>query len=443
VLVTTARYGNNMALDDPKRARYLEFLARCDQAFRPFAPIDLPEFFAGRIRHIRDLETELGAPGRQVALFGERGVGKTSLAKLAYFFLRRNEEQTHFVRCERTSTFDTIFRDVLASAGVELALNGVESDRERHGALGLGALGTVGIGASRRVRQSFRRIVAGQGITPRMLLDQFADAEGLIIVDEYDRVSDEETHTRVAELLKHFSDAASKTKIMLVGVAETLSQLIGEHESLSRSLAQIRLDRMSNEELTEIVHKGEGHLEAIVKGTIANRIVGLADGFPYCVHLICRHAAHVAADQLLAGVGDRVVIAEDEYVQGLHAALRNAEHTLSERYAQAVITTRRPSEEFTLVLWGIALSDKRDVQVKDISKNMAFFTGEEPRPGSFNWNLGELSSDKRANVLTKVREGYYKFTDPIMRPYVRSLMELENVVYRGKQWEFPFMQKGV
>ena len=71
---------------DPKRQRYLEFLARCDQAFRPFAPIDLPEFFAGRMEHIRRLEEEMRAPGRQVALYGERGVGKTSLAKLAYFF---------------------------------------------------------------------------------------------------------------------------------------------------------------------------------------------------------------------------------------------------------------------------------------------------------------------------------------------------------------------
>ena len=79
------------------RAVYLDYLARCDQAFHPYAPIELPEFFAGRIRHIEKLDAEVAAPGRQVAIYGERGVGKTSLARLAYFFLGREEERTHFV----------------------------------------------------------------------------------------------------------------------------------------------------------------------------------------------------------------------------------------------------------------------------------------------------------------------------------------------------------
>ncbi len=424
---------------DPKRAAYINFLAKCDQAYRPFSPIDLPEFFAGRIEHIRRLEAEIGAPGRHVALYGERGVGKTSLAKLAYFFLRRNEEQTHFVRCEKSSTFDTIFRDALASAGVEVMLNGLESEGERHGTLGLGP---IGIRGTRRVHRTFRRIVADQQITNRVLLDQFAPSDGLIIVDEYDRVTDAATHTRMAELLKHFSDAASTTKIMLVGVADTLSQLIGEHESISRSVAQIKLDRMSSEELGEVVSKGVQHLEATIKSGIATRIVRLADGFPYFVHLICRHAARVAANQILESGNTGVVISEDEYAEGLGGALSNAEHSLRESYAQATITTRRPSEKFMLVLWSVALSDERDVQVKDMAKNMAFFTGTgtEPKPGSFNWNLGELSGDNRGNILAKVREGYYKFTNPLMRPYIRSVMELENIVYHGKQWEFPFMK---
>ncbi|MBI4717411.1 MAG: ATP-binding protein [Planctomycetes bacterium] len=426
-----------MDAPDPKRAASLNFLARADQAYRPFAPIDLPEFFAGRREHVRRLESELAAPGRQVALYGERGVGKTSLARLAYFFLKRDEEQTHFVRCEKSSTFDTIFRDILASAGVEVVLNGVEAEGERHGTLGYGAFG---LGGTRRVRRSFRRIVGEQQITPRMLLEQFAEREGLLVIDEYDRVREEQTHTRTAELLKHFSDAASRTKIMLVGVADTVSQLIRGHESLGRSLAQIKLDRMSDEELAEIIDRGDSHLSARTKNTVAKRIVRLADGLPYFVHLICRHAAHFAAEQLLGPSDPHVVIAEDEYVRGLSAALSNAEHTLAEQYSQAVITTRRPSEKFMLVLWAIALSDEREVQVKDIAKNMAFFAGDERKPATFSWNLGELSSESRANVLTKVREGYYKFTNPLMRPYVRSQMELENILYRDKQWEFPFMR---
>ena len=426
-----------MERPDPARAAYLEYLARCEQAFRPFAPIDLPEFFAGRMEYVRRLEREIGAPGRHVAIYGERGVGKTSLARLAYFFLGRSEEDTHFVRCEKTSTFDDIFADVLASAGVEVTLNGLESDSERHGSV---ALGAVGLGASRRVRRTYKKISAGRQISPRLLLEQFGERDGLIIIDEYDRVRDAATHTRMAELLKHFSDAAARTKVILVGVAESVSQLVGEHESLGRSLAQIKLERMSDDELAQIIGKAEEHLAVSFRAEIKRRIVRLADGFPYFVHLIGRHATQAAGAELLNTPGARLAVTEDEYVSGLSQALANAEHSLTDQYAAATVTTRRPSEKFTLILWAMALSDAREVQVKELAKNMNFFTGKEVKPGSFNWNLGELASEDRGSVLTKVREGYYKFTNPLMRPFVRSIMELENVLYRGKQWRFPFME---
>lgn len=118
-----------------ERRALLEFRAKCEQAFTPFAPSDLPEFFAGRTEAVRRVESEIAAPGRHVAIFGERGVGKTSLAQLASFFLRRSEKETHFIRCERSSTFDAIFADVLTSAGVEALLEGVESESQRQGGL--------------------------------------------------------------------------------------------------------------------------------------------------------------------------------------------------------------------------------------------------------------------------------------------------------------------
>ncbi len=422
---------------DPARDRYIEYLARCEQAFHPFAPIDLPEFFAGRVQQIKRLDAEISAPGRHVAIFGERGVGKTSLAQLAYFFLRRNEEDMYFVSCQKTTTFDALFSEVLKGAGVELVLNGVESEGERHGSLGVGP---AQLGGKRRMRQRFRTLTTERRIQPRLLLDQFGEREGLIVIDEYDRVEDTQTHTRVAELIKHFSDARSKTKIILVGVAETLTQLIGEHESLSRSLGQIKLDRMSDDELREIINRGENQLDTSVKNQIKHRIVRLADGFPYFVHLLCRHAARLAANVLLEAEDAKPVVADDEYSQGLRGALENAEHSLVDQYQKAVVTTRRESEKFELVLSALALSSDREVQVGSIASYAELLTGKHYANSAFNYHLGELVKPDRGSILVRIREGFYGFMNPLMRPYIRFRLELENVLGPGKQFIFPFMR---
>lgn len=418
---------------------YFEYLARCEQAFKPHAPIDLPQFFAGRAKQIQRLEDELSAPGRHVAIFGERGVGKTSLARLAYFFLRRDEEQTYFIPCQAGSTFDGIFSKVLAKVGIEFELNGVETGGSVQGRLGTGG---ANLGKSSSMRSTFRRLSQERRIEPDLLLQKFGDRDGLIIIDEYDRVQDSETHTRVAELIKFFSDEQSKTKIVLVGVAESLSHLIGEHESLTRSLAQLKLDRMPDDELRQIIQHGEEHLDTRFSERIKNRIVRLADGFPYFVHLLGRHACRNAARALLRKELASVVVADEEYHKALGDAIDNAEHTLVEQYEKATVTTRRKSDKFELVLWAMAISEQREVQVQDIAKNMTFFMpGERFTASSISSNLGTLVDEKRGYVLSKVRTGFYKFRNPLLRAYIRLLLERERVLVPGRQWEFPFFDQ--
>ena len=96
---------------------YYAFMDRAGKAFSPFSPIDLVEMFQGRHEVIRRFEEEISSDGRHVILYGDRGVGKTSFANLAYFFARRNEEETAIVKCWNTCNFTSIFSEVLAIYG--------------------------------------------------------------------------------------------------------------------------------------------------------------------------------------------------------------------------------------------------------------------------------------------------------------------------------------
>lgn len=386
---------------------------------------------------IDDVRAELEAPGRQVAIYGERGVGKTSLALLLYFFGAYDDDDVHIFRCDKATTFEDICGSLLAEAGHMLSINGVQNETGRTAE---GRLGPFTGALSRQSTVSYRALRDTQAVNPARMLSAFLGSRGLLIVDEFDRVQELKSKTRMAELIKHFSDARSKTKIVLVGVAETLNELIGEHESLSRSLAQIGLGRMDEPELRDIIHRGAKRTGASFDRVVATKIVRLADGFPHFVHLLCLYASTYAGESTRPGDVRRPHIGEREYTLGLKSAISKCEHTLQDGYEAAVVTTRRKSDIYELTMRAMALAEERDVQVRQLAKNASYLAKADLRPEKFSNALGELIKPERRKVLTKVRDGYYKFTNPLMRPYVRFLLEFDNVVHHGGQLEFPFMR---
>jgi KaiC/GvpD/RAD55 family RecA-like ATPase len=421
----------------PVRTAYLDYVARCRQVFTPFAPIELPEFFAGRKETIDDIHGELQAPGRQVAVYGERGVGKTSLALLLYFFAGYDDEQVHIFRCHDGVTFDDIWRALLTNAGHLFGVNGAQAESAHSGE---GRLGPVGGSLSRRTTVSFRAVRDARAITPGRILETFQRVRKLLIIDEFDRVQDAQTKTRMAELIKHFSDARSETKIVVVGVAETLNELIGQHESLSRSLAQIGLKHMAEPELADIIERGSQRTSAKFDSSVALRIVRLADGFPHFVHLLSLYASLYAGECLHAAPPGSPHVGDREYHLGLKSAIGKSEHSLQEAYESAVITTRRKSDIYELTLRAMALSEARDVQVRELAKHASYLARSELRPEKFSNALGELVKEERSRILTKVRDGYYKYTNPLMRAYIRLLLEFDNRTQHGGQLEFQYMR---
>ncbi|HSW44529.1 MAG TPA: ATP-binding protein [Phycisphaerae bacterium] len=418
------------------RQVYLDLLARCEQAFRPFAPINLPDFFQGRKTQIDLLTAELAMAGRQVAIYGERGTGKTSLALLAGYFAGYDQEEVRIVRCERESSYVTIFGQLLAQSGVAYLPNGVETEATGGGGIGIGSTSVSGRKSS-RTRQT--AIESLRTVGPGLLLKHFGGLKGLLIIDEYDRVQDDGTHSRLAETLKHFSDADSQTKILVVGVAATLSDLIGEHQSITRCLAQIKLDRMKPEELEKIIVAGEKRVGVHFEDAVCRRIVALSDGFPFFTHLFCRYCVEDAGKTLLANPSVRAIVREAEFRRALRRAIESGEASLREDYQAAVITVRRKTEMFKRVLWATAYSDGQEVQVQEISQNIALLTGDKPKVESLSSYLGALTKPGKGQVLLRVRQGYYKFANPLMRAYVRLVLEDHNLVEKDGQLRFPWM----
>ena len=85
--------------------------------------------------------------------------------------------------------------------------------------------------------------VIGDNIDPdgvrRLLTILSSTAVVLVIFDEFDRLESQDTKRALADTIKALSDNAVDATILMVGVAESVSDLIAEHESIERALIQI------------------------------------------------------------------------------------------------------------------------------------------------------------------------------------------------------------
>src|ERR1051326_8743359 len=263
-------------------------------AFTPHAPINDAEHFALRDKQVHECTRAMVQTGLHIALYGERGVGKTSLAKVLPDLLRQfklpNVDGVR-IACGSESDFRSIWRSVFKQARldvpeVEAADFGPEDVRFA-------------------LEKDNRRL--------------------LVVIDELDRLDGETAETArslLADTLKSLSDNAVNATVMLVGVADTLDLLLGDHFSVVRSLVQVHMPRMSAPEAREVLTSGYAKTDLGVDPDASDRIVELSEGLPHFVHLLAQHA------------GERA-ITNDDFVVTLNyvndsleqAVTRSEEHT--------------------------------------------------------------------------------------------------------------------
>lgn len=74
--------------------------------FTPHTPINQENLFRGRINEVQQILSTLNTPGQHVLLFGERGVGKSSLANIASNKLIKIAGKELVVkRCSKSDSF--------------------------------------------------------------------------------------------------------------------------------------------------------------------------------------------------------------------------------------------------------------------------------------------------------------------------------------------------
>ncbi|WP_010542643.1 ATP-binding protein [Sphingomonas elodea] len=250
--------------------------------FTPTQPVADRSSFAGRLGVLARLISAIESQRSHVVLYGERGIGKTSLLHVLSDVARESSYIVSYATCGANANFPDLFRAVLEDVPL-LFHRGVAPNA--------GEAESGGSIADRLPKGAFG---------PAELADLCTEITGtrvLIILDEYDRVTDSAFRQQVAEFIKNLSDRSARVQLVIAGVASNLQELIGYVPSIRRNVIGLPMPRLEETEVQEMIALGEAASGVRFDPDLTRIIHLLALGSPYLARLLCHHAALEALDQ--------------------------------------------------------------------------------------------------------------------------------------------------
>jgi Cdc6-like AAA superfamily ATPase len=365
------------------------------ESFSPGAPIDDLNLLAGRLQQISDMIDAVIQRGHHAILYGERGVGKSSLANT--FSVRlitpTRAGSTIPVQCDPSDDFSAIWRKVFRR------LSGVTHD-----------------GVTETLDRGYQGTIYPDDVL--IELEKFnLNTLPIIILDEFDKVRDEDAKTLTANTIKGLSDRSVRATVIVVGVADSVSDLLRGHESIGRCLRQIPMPRMSGGELRQIINDRLPRHGMSIAPDVLDHIVSLSRGLPYYTHLFGQQASAKAIE------AHSLEITMEYLDAALPACVSKTGETLGEQYHQATSSPRKDHiyKEVLLAAALAKIDDRGYFAPVDLERPLTALLGRQAKVSLFGQHLKNLKEDDRGAVLEQIgsdRRYRYRFAEPMMQSFI-------------------------
>ena len=245
------------------------------KAFTPTHPLRSARRLAGRRTQLARVLRAVLDESAHVVMYAERGRGKTSLINLVSEALRALSFMVGSYSCAAEDDFDAILRGLLRSLPRSLLAVPAQQAEER-------LLGCEAAVPDGRLQPHDVLGLAGRFTGRRMVL----------VVDEFDRIGDVPTRTRLADTIKLLSDRAAPILFIIVGVSDNLEELLGRHPSIQRNVVGVPLPLLTDAEIEALLERGAQEAGLVFPPAARYAIAGLARGVPYIAQLLALHAGY-------------------------------------------------------------------------------------------------------------------------------------------------------
>ena len=403
-------------------------------AFVPNEAIDDPGRFAGRHDQVRALTHALHEDSSVPLVYGDRGLGKSSLARQVARIARGGRELLEELElpdlCLGDDEIYIVFKvECVSDMGgfdevLQLLVNRMvafanETGLDRQVTSGKSTellIGAPGIStkSTREYKSRLEKIarsrstVGEEFVGIAELIGEWYQRRLLFIVDEFDKLP---TSQGAAEFIRSTSNQA--IKFLIVGIASSHSTLLVGHHSILRQLKAVEVPRMREDELQDIIERVEGYLaeRGILlrfSASAKKLLVSNATGFPWFIHVIGRSALTETHED------GRTFVESADVERAVEGLVSNA---MAQHYQDQYLQAVRASVPREKLLRSLARVEERDVPTKKIYAKLRVDGVVQA-----SVYLGHLLSEQYGAVVHRPEfqtRGIVRFSDEMFKQYVR------------------------
>ncbi|CAN5334912.1 hypothetical protein BH09PSE3_BH09PSE3_04010 [soil metagenome] len=243
--------------------------ARVHQAFDASMPVEDRRGLSGRSAELAQLAEGVLDQNKHGIIFGARGSGKTSLSR--------------------------VFGDVADEARCLVLYHSASGDID-FGALFLPYVEELasgsGIAATKRNDVNPAGMFDARSLAGWMIDN--VDRRVILILDEFDRIENATTKSQVASLMKLLSDMRAQVRLLIVGIASDVEDLLQGHPSLRRHVEAVPIGPIAASALRALLDQCCAEAGLGLDDAAADRIVKASLGSPYHLRVFGLHAALAA-----------------------------------------------------------------------------------------------------------------------------------------------------